>query len=65
MGKKKKKKAKLKELQEFIKDDCETAADKNRKLSTHVLGTWLELEIVKIKRIAIGSDFGWQLTYRE
>ncbi len=55
----------LKEVKEFIKDNCKTASAKNRKLATHLGGIWLKLEIVKIKRIEIGCDSGWQAAYRE
>lgn len=55
----------LKEVKEFIKDNCQTASAKNRKLATLLNGTWLKNETVNIVRIEIGSDSGWQLIYRE
>ena len=55
----------LNETQEFKKDKCKTAAAKNRRLSTLLLTAWLKLDIVKIKRIEIGTDSGWLITYRE
>lgn len=53
------------EAKDFREDECKTATERNRRLSTLVLSTWPDFEIVKIERIEQDGKAGWQITYRE
>ena len=55
----------MEESQDFRKDKCKTAVAKNKRLSTLLLSTWPDFEIVKIERIEIGNEPGWRITYRD
>jgi hypothetical protein len=48
----------------FEKDDAETPEDRNDALSDLLLARWNPLQIVSIRRIEIGTERGWEATYR-
>ncbi len=55
----------LKEKKIFKSDDEATPDGKNSRLAELLNGLWNDLQIVSIKRIEIGSQKGWLMTYRE
>jgi hypothetical protein len=48
----------------FEEDDAATPQDRNDRLSDLLLARWNPLAIVSIRRIEIGSERGWEATYR-
>lgn len=55
----------LKEKVSFQADKHEAPDDKNQRLANLLLGMWIDLAIVLIERIEIGTQKGWRATYRE
>lgn len=55
----------MEDKEDFMPDNFQTADEQNLELSRHLTNHWFNYNIVKIKRISIGSITGWQVFYRE
>lgn len=55
----------VKDKTSFQADKFIKPEDRNQRLADLLQGTWLDLAIVFIERIEIGSKQGWRATYRE